>query len=210
VRTHLHADRERFTREISNLLDLVANGISAETIAPKIRERQTALAKVEAALRTPRQAPPNIEKLRAALEQRATQWKAELRAEPKVARLMLRRLVGPLTLWDEADAGLPWDAEPRADELLDGLVQLGSSRTGFGNAGAARSAATRYPRKPSVHKTQRKRGLITRGIRARWRRAQRVAVCLKTVGGRRPSGARDSSPTGLVPFTVRGTVRRMA
>ena len=130
MRTHLDAERERFTREISNLLDLVANGISAETIAPKIRERQTALAKVEAALRTPRQAPPNIEQLRAALEQRATQWKAELRAEPKVARLMLRRLVGPLTLWDEADAGLRWDAEPRAGEPLDGLVQLGSSPTG--------------------------------------------------------------------------------
>jgi hypothetical protein len=40
-----------------------------------------------------------------------------------------------MTLWDEAD-GLRWDAEPKADEpkadeLLDGLVQLGSSPKGL-------------------------------------------------------------------------------
>jgi Recombinase len=67
--------------------------------------------------------------LRAALTQRAEAWKADLRDEPKVARLLLRRLVGPLTLWDEADAGLRWDAEPKADELLDGLVHLDTSPT---------------------------------------------------------------------------------
>ena len=78
----------------------------------------------------PRQAPPNIETLRAALTLRATQWKAELRAEPKVARLLLRRLVGPMTLWDEADAGLRWDAETKPHELLEGLVQLGTSPAG--------------------------------------------------------------------------------
>ena len=46
-------------------------------------------------LRTPRQARSDIAKLRAALEQRAEEWKATLRAEPKVARLLLRRLIGP-------------------------------------------------------------------------------------------------------------------
>ena len=30
--------------------------------------------------------------------QRSEQWQANLRSEPKVARLLLRRLVGPLTL----------------------------------------------------------------------------------------------------------------
>jgi hypothetical protein len=127
---HLEADRERLTREISNLMDLAASGVPIETVAPKIRERQTALARVEAQLRVPRQAPPNIEKLRAALEQRAELWKAELRAEPKVARLLLRRLVGPLTLWDEADAELRWDA-PVSTALLDGIVQDVASPTGF-------------------------------------------------------------------------------
>ncbi len=54
-------------REINSLMDLAANGIPADTNAPKIRDRPAALAKVEAQLRVPRQAPPNIEKLRAAL-----------------------------------------------------------------------------------------------------------------------------------------------
>ena len=126
---HLDADRERLAREISNLMDLAASGVPAETIAPKIRGRQSALAKVDAQLRIPRQAPPNMEKLRAALTQRAEQWKADLRAEPKVARL-LRRLVGPLTLWEETEAGPRWEAETTPENLLDGLVQLGTSPAG--------------------------------------------------------------------------------
>jgi hypothetical protein len=130
---HLEADRDRLAREISNLLDLAASGISADTLAPKIRERQTALAKIDARLRVPRQAPPNLAALRAALEQRAAAWKADLRAEPKVARLVLRRLVGPITLTDPADysAFLEWEASV-TPALLDGLVQLGSSPSGLG------------------------------------------------------------------------------
>ena len=126
--TLLATDRDRLQKEISNLLDLAASGVAAETIAPKVKERQLQLAKIEAQLRVPRQAPPNIEKLRAALEQRAEQWKADLRAEPKVARLLLRRLVGPLTLWDPEDRSgfLEWEATITAD-LLEGLVQLGTS-----------------------------------------------------------------------------------
>jgi hypothetical protein len=34
---YYEADRARLTQEISNLLDLVASGVSAETIAPKVR-----------------------------------------------------------------------------------------------------------------------------------------------------------------------------
>jgi hypothetical protein len=125
----LTADRDRLQQEISNLMELAASGVPATTIAPKIHERQASLARVEAQLRIPRQAPPNIEKLRAALTQRAERWKADLRAEPKVARLLLRRLVGPLTLWDESDAGpewARWEASVTAD-LLDGLVQVVTS-----------------------------------------------------------------------------------
>ena len=33
---------------------------------------------------------PNIDRLREALHQRAAEWKAQLREEPKVARLLLR------------------------------------------------------------------------------------------------------------------------
>ena len=77
-----------------------------------------------------------LDKLRAALEQRAEQWKADLRDEPKVARLLLRRLVGPLTLWDASEPqSVDFETTPTAG-LLEGLVncsaiQLVSSPTGF-------------------------------------------------------------------------------
>ncbi len=64
-------------------------------------------------------------------EQRTAEWKRQLRAEPGVARLLLRRLVGPLTLWDEAEGGLRWESEPKPAELLDGLVQRVASPAGF-------------------------------------------------------------------------------
>ena len=92
----LTAELERLRKEVSNLLDLAASGVSRETLAPKIREREAQIEKLDVTVRMPRQQPPNIEKLRVALQQRAEEWKAELRAEPKVARLLLRRLVGPM------------------------------------------------------------------------------------------------------------------
>jgi site-specific DNA recombinase len=130
---HLVAERDRLAREISNLMDLAANGIPADTIAPKIRERQTTLARVETQLRTPRPAAPDLEKLRAALEQRAEAWKADLRAEPKIARLVLRRIVGPLTLWDEPrPEWCRWEATTQPERLLEGIwSNRGTSPTGF-------------------------------------------------------------------------------
>jgi len=89
---HLVAESERLHREVSNLLDLAASGVSAETIAPKVRERQAALAKIEQQLRTPRPERPNIDKLRDALHKRAAEWRETLRSEPKVARVLLRLL----------------------------------------------------------------------------------------------------------------------
>ena len=63
------------------------------------------------------------EKLQAALEQRAKDWKRELRAEPRVARLLLRRLVGPIVLHDDSKrpAFVRWVTTPRMG-LLDGLA----------------------------------------------------------------------------------------
>jgi hypothetical protein len=47
-----------------------------------------------------------------------------LRAEPKVARMLLRRLVGPLTLWEDEPrpAWIRREAQANAEGLLDGLV----------------------------------------------------------------------------------------
>lgn len=100
---HLTADRNRLQREISNLMELVAAGTPASTVAPKIHEREKELARVEAQLGSPKRPRPNVERLREALTLRAEQWRATLRAEPKVARLLLWRLVEPLTLHDESE-----------------------------------------------------------------------------------------------------------
>ncbi len=74
--------------------------------------------------------------MREALTLRAEQWKADLRAEPKVARLLLRRLVGPIRLWEEPrPEWCRWEAPVQADGLLLGLPGcpsvLVASPTGF-------------------------------------------------------------------------------
>ena len=128
----LTSDRDRLQGEVDNLLDLVASGgVSPETTAPKIREREREIASLDAQLRAPRPEQPNIEKLRDALNQRADRWKAELRTEPQVARMLLRRLVGPLTLWDAAEAEVQWETQIRP-AILDGLapIQVGTSPPG--------------------------------------------------------------------------------
>jgi hypothetical protein len=43
--------------------------------------------------------PVDRELLRAGLEQRSADWRARLRENPKVARELVRRLIGPITLW---------------------------------------------------------------------------------------------------------------
>ena len=123
-RAHRIAERDRLQLEISNLIDLhAAGGVSIATTAPKIQERQTSLDRVERQLRTQRQLPPDIGRLREALEQRAETWKAELRAETQVARLVLRRLIGPIILWDDTGRAdfCRWEATTKT-ELLDGLA----------------------------------------------------------------------------------------
>ena len=62
-------------------------------------------------------------RLRAALEQRAAEWKAELRAEPHIARLVLRRVAGPIVLHDDSERPefVKWETEPTT-RLLEGLA----------------------------------------------------------------------------------------
>lgn len=116
-------ERTRLQSEISNLVDSLALGIKSETIAPKILQREKQLDAIEAKLRIPRPSRPDIDKLRGALLDRADGWREELRAEPKVARLVLRRLVGPLMLWNEAERPewCKWEASAKVG-ILDGLV----------------------------------------------------------------------------------------
>jgi site-specific DNA recombinase len=129
----LAAERDRLQTEVDRLVASIAAGVPAETVAPLVNERQSAIRKLQARLRVPR--PPQLEheRLRAALDQRAKEWKRDLRAEPRVARLVLRRLVGPITLHDESarPEWIKWEAAPTT-ELLAGLATLeGTSPTGF-------------------------------------------------------------------------------
>ena len=115
--------RERLEKEINNLMELVAAGTPARAIAPTIAEREAGIRDVDARLRCPRLPKLSTAKLRAALEQRAKEWKAQLRAEPQIARMVLRRLVGPIVLHDEGARPdfVRWEAEPKT-ELLAGLA----------------------------------------------------------------------------------------
>jgi hypothetical protein len=128
----LEAEAARLRTEVDNLVNSIAMCVPADTVAPAIRERQREIAQLETKLRAPRRVPPNLERLRAALEQRAETWKADLRAEPAIARQVLRRLVGPIILWDaDRPEYVRWKAAPTT-ELLDGLATLVStSPTGF-------------------------------------------------------------------------------
>ena len=130
----LTADRDRLRAEVDRLVGSIAAGVPADTVAPAIRAREADMAKLEVQLRAPRRVPPDMARVKAALEQRAKQWKKDLRAEPRIARLVLRRLVGPLTLWDESKRPdfVRFEAAPTL-ELLEGLAPtlLVASPTGF-------------------------------------------------------------------------------
>ena len=66
----LAADRDRLRGEVDRLIGLIAAGVPAETIVPAIKAREAEIARLDVALRVPRHAPPNIEKLRTALLRR--------------------------------------------------------------------------------------------------------------------------------------------
>ena len=59
------------------------------------------------------------------LTQRAAAWKTRLRSEPKVARLLLRRLIGPLVLYGESTRPdfIKADAVVKPG-LIDGLAEI--------------------------------------------------------------------------------------
>jgi hypothetical protein len=56
--------------EVDNRVQSITVGVPADTVAPAIRVRETEIARLEVQLRRPRRAPPNIARVKAALEQR--------------------------------------------------------------------------------------------------------------------------------------------
>jgi site-specific DNA recombinase len=158
-RPHLGERREQLRAEVERLVGSIAAGVPADSVASAIKEREAEIARIEVKLRAPRPTRPDRERLRVALEERAATWRDNLRAEPRAARLILRRLIGPITLWesphrdfmenlpgpvtlrDRADVPewvgperglehLQWEAPTKPRGLLDGLVQVDQSQTG--------------------------------------------------------------------------------
>ena len=114
-----------FERPTAGAAVCIAAGVPADTVAPAIREREREIAKLDAKLRGPRPGRPNIDKLREALTLRAAEWRKTLREEPKVARVLLRRLVVPLTLVDPEDfkAFIEWETS-LTPAILEGLAPI--------------------------------------------------------------------------------------
>jgi site-specific DNA recombinase len=119
----LTAERDRLQTEIDRLVASIAAGVPPDAIAPRILENRAAIARLEGKLHIPRVPRLDKQRLRAALEQRAEEWKAQLRAEPAIARMVLRKLVGPIYLWDERERPdfVKYETAPKT-ELLDGLA----------------------------------------------------------------------------------------
>ncbi len=130
----LTADAKRLRGEVDRLVESIAAGVPAGTVAPAIAEREAELARIDVQQRTHKRPRPNIDKLRAALTERSEGWRADLRGEPQVARLVLRKLITPLVLHDPdtpSKEWVEWEASV-TPAMLDGLYNMVASPTGFG------------------------------------------------------------------------------
>jgi DNA invertase Pin-like site-specific DNA recombinase len=106
-REQLLAQRNQLEKEKGNLVRSVAKGIPVEDIAPLLKELNGKIAKLDAATRRPRPVNMGRAKIRAALEQTAAEWKEILRGEPRIARPLIQRIIGPITLWEEEEVIVP-------------------------------------------------------------------------------------------------------
>jgi hypothetical protein len=86
------------SRSITKLVDLAAGDGDVEEIRPKIARLKADRQKVQQRLAAMPMAPDRAE-LKAALEQRSTDWKQKLRGYPEEARFVVQQLLGPLELW---------------------------------------------------------------------------------------------------------------
>lgn len=118
--------RDALRQDIDKLVQLTLRGASPESVGPQIQEREKEIARLDEQLRMPHPEPVDIDKLRAALLQRTAEWKRDLRGNVKVARLVVRRLLGPITLFTDKPAWVPeadtswiaWEAEIRREKAV--------------------------------------------------------------------------------------------
>lgn len=130
---HAPDEGARLRAEIGRLVALVAAGVASDTVSNEIRQREQQVRTLDARLRQPRPCAPDRAALRTMLLERADQWRTELRSEPRLARLLVRALMNPLTLHDDAtrpDFIPRWQAETKPAGLCDGLYNWMASPTG--------------------------------------------------------------------------------
>jgi len=99
--------------------------VPPQSIAARLRDLESKLSAVEARLRQPRREAPDLAKLRDALTKRSEAWAMDLWRETDVARTVVRRLIGPLTLFDPSVPSpewTEWETSVTAD-ILDGLCE---------------------------------------------------------------------------------------
>jgi hypothetical protein len=118
--------------EFNNIAQAIAaGGGDIPALVAMLKERDRKLKLLDARLDD--RSRPNREALRAALEQRVTEWRKILRSHTRQARMVLQQvMLGPITLHDEA--GRPsWLGQPRPAGLLAGIANGTSvaSLTGF-------------------------------------------------------------------------------
>ena len=95
----LQQQRAELQVEVKRLVEAIAKGVASETVAADIRERETKIRLLDTRLKLPTE-PPDRARLRSALEQRTADSKRDLRGDVRIARLVLRRLLNPITLHD--------------------------------------------------------------------------------------------------------------
>jgi site-specific DNA recombinase len=103
-REKLTAERDRLRAEACRLTEALATGEQPAAVVEAIRERETALRRVEAQLAERPVEMPDRAALRAALRTQAGDWRRALASSPAVARLMISRFIGPIRLGDEGPA----------------------------------------------------------------------------------------------------------
>lgn len=130
-RPALEADLNRLRTEVRRLLGSIADGVPAASVAPMVREKEAEAARIEARLRVPRAPVADRTHLRAALTGKAEAWSVILRRDPAAARMVIRKLMGPITLWkkEKAPAWL-WKASQKYG-LAEDVIPAGGSRSGF-------------------------------------------------------------------------------
>jgi hypothetical protein len=74
--------------------------------------------------------PPDIAHLRAALSQQQHDWRATLRSEPQIARLLLRKMIGPIELCDPPGLQRVCRVGSLVDASLVGRGASGRNRLG--------------------------------------------------------------------------------